>query len=424
MSVKQTVTPSISLYLSTLFNDNNTTTTTEGRKHPPFARHSLINKMLQFDTEYRFDMDDAFSMCNQSMACPSTTNSFSSASSGFEAMTPISSRRSTPNEFNFEQPGYTANHAINMSPSAATDSMGRYFPHQHIKQDPEQLFDPLPITPMKKFNPMPNDFDLLDFGMGQPMGTLTPSQSFGVHHVSPQTMFPTSYMMTPTHSMAGSERSDSASSWSVIESPHGSTFKADDIFQDMPNFKIERQTPSPMSQGHFGEPESHQEHLRRQRKLESRRAQRNTAQLRRATGKDHKPTYECKKNIDVAKSPQFFCDFPGCSKKYQRNEHLKRHKSTAHGEGAPKGVGPMLHTCEWCGKSQNREDNLASHRRLHARPNNRNRGVEFIPEAVPIIEAEERARKRRVTAKAKELRDAGMSADADYVEADASKYYF
>ncbi|KAG7405755.1 C2H2 type master regulator of conidiophore development brlA [Fusarium oxysporum f. sp. raphani] len=45
------------------------------------------------------------------------------------------------------------------------------------------------------------------------------------------------------------------------------------------------------------------------------------------------------------------------------------------------------------------QDNLNNHRKLHARPNSRNRGVGFIPAAVPVIEQEERSRKRRAPSK-------------------------
>ncbi|KAF4452179.1 hypothetical protein F53441_4918 [Fusarium austroafricanum] len=85
------------------------------------------------------------------------------------------------------------------------------------------------------------------------------------------------------------------------------------------------------------------------------------------------------------------CDYPGCNKAFRRVEHLKRHKQAHHGEG-----GQNRFTCEFCGKDNfNRHDNLQTHRRLHARQNKRHRSIKFVPAAVPIIEEEERTRKRR-----------------------------
>ncbi|SPJ88012.1 related to zinc finger protein odd-paired-like (opl) [Fusarium torulosum] len=94
--------------------------------------------------------------------------------------------------------------------------------------------------------------------------------------------------------------------------------------------------------------------------------------------------------VDVIRRAMRKCDYPSCDKAFRRSEHLKRHKQTFHGEG------PNRFSCEFCGKDQfNRQDNLNNHRKLHSQPNSRNRGVEFIPAAVPVIEQERRCRKRR-----------------------------
>ncbi|GKU14391.1 unnamed protein product [Fusarium langsethiae] len=88
------------------------------------------------------------------------------------------------------------------------------------------------------------------------------------------------------------------------------------------------------------------------------------------------------------------CDYTGCNKAFRRIEHLRRHKKTFHGERL------RLFSCEFCGKDQfNRNDNLQTHRKLHARPKNHNRGVGFLPAAVSVIEQEELARKRRAPAR-------------------------
>ncbi|RSL46545.1 hypothetical protein CEP51_015913 [Fusarium floridanum] len=100
--------------------------------------------------------------------------------------------------------------------------------------------------------------------------------------------------------------------------------------------------------------------------------------------------------VDVVGRATCKCDYPGCHKTFRRKEHLKRHKKSFHGEG------PNRFSCEFCGKDQfNRQDNLNSHRKLHAQPKSRNCGVEHITAAVPVIEQEGRSRKRRKSSKAK-----------------------
>ncbi|PON20278.1 hypothetical protein TGAM01_v210874 [Trichoderma gamsii] len=126
-------------------------------------------------------------------------------------------------------------------------------------------------------------------------------------------------------------------------------------------------------------------------------AQGDTADLQKETLKQR--VVVPKKNAglyDVVQKAMRKCDYPNCCKAFRRSEHLKRHKQTFHGEG------PNRFSCEFCGKDQfNRQDNLNNHRKLHARPNNRKRGVEFIAAAVPVIEQEERSRKRRATSKSR-----------------------
>ncbi|KAF4468603.1 hypothetical protein FALBO_4504 [Fusarium albosuccineum] len=100
--------------------------------------------------------------------------------------------------------------------------------------------------------------------------------------------------------------------------------------------------------------------------------------------------------VNIVERAMVNCDYPGCHKVYRRNEHLKRHKQTFHGEGLNR------FSCEFCGKDQfNRQDNLNNHRKLHTRPKSGSRGVQFIAAAVPVIEQEERSRKRRAPSGAK-----------------------
>jgi hypothetical protein len=349
---------------------------------------------MQFENDFRFDMDDGLSMYSQSMSCPSTATSFSSASSAYDPFTPTS-RRSTPNELSLDLDGlcsYAANPSVELTPPST--SMTKYF-MSSIKQEPEHLAfaDSLPTTPMKKMN-FPNEYDLLDMGMPpQPsLGTITPSNSFGMAGISPEAaMAPGSYMMTPSQSLSGSELAE-PSTWSMTnESPIH-------FFQqphEMDALTMGRHSPI----DHFQlQPVGSPNDMRAQRKMMLHEAQRKTGELQRAQirAARKRPGKPDAAGVDVVRRAMCKCDYPGCNKAFRRNEHLKRHKQTYHGEG------PNKFHCEFCGKDQfNRQDNLNNHRKLHARPNSRNRGVEFIPAAVPVIEHEERSRKRRAPPKSK-----------------------
>ncbi|KAI8397234.1 hypothetical protein FOFC_20506 [Fusarium oxysporum] len=92
---------------------------------------------------------------------------------------------------------------------------------------------------------------------------------------------------------------------------------------------------------------------------------------------------------DASRRNGFRCIL-GCGRTYKRMEHLQRHIKTYHTNH------PEYFSCEFCGKSDfTRADNLRIHRRLHARQPRRNARVQFVPEAVLIIEREIQSKKAR-----------------------------
>lgn len=68
------------------------------------------------------------------------------------------------------------------------------------------------------------------------------------------------------------------------------------------------------------------------------------------------------------------CLHPGCNRKFQRQEHLKRHEHT-HDQLAPK------HKCPFCVKEFGRTDNLKSHVDLHRKRNRKAARTEWHPDA-------------------------------------------
>ncbi|KAG6034013.1 hypothetical protein E4U41_006708 [Claviceps citrina] len=371
---------------------------------------------MQFEPDFRFDMDDSFSICSQPMSIPSTRTSFSSASSSaYEPFTPTS-RRSTPNQLSLDFDGayalFSGAHHGELASPSGHGHMSRYMFGGSVKVDPEPLSFSEVVSPtsMRKTDgvPAPDYEHMLEMNMAsrQSTGSITPSGNFPMYTISPTTMGPASFMMTPTHSLSGSEVAESSSSWCSNESPI-SFFPQKCLGSiDMERLEMDRQSPSPLETHHLHCPPS-PGHLRAQRKMMVHEIQRRTTELHRVQSREIRNVGGGRTDstglgkpdgtgVDVVRRAMCKCDYPGCHKAFRRNEHLKRHKQTFHGEG------PNRFSCEFCGKDQfNRQDNLNNHRKLHARPNSRNRGVEFIPASVPVIEQEERSRKRRAPPKSK-----------------------
>ncbi|KAK5997780.1 C2H2 type master regulator of conidiophore development BrlA [Cladobotryum mycophilum] len=362
---------------------------------------------MQFESEFRLEMDDNFNnMCSQTML-PSTTNgSFSSASSSASTYDPFTptSRRSTPHELNLEFDGGCQSFGLHHGEITPPPGGMPKYPFNPIKAEPDRSMSfsegTLPSTPLRRLNEIMPGYDhMLDVGMASQhaMGSLTPSSSFPIYTVSPHAPLQSGpFMMTPTHSLSGSDMADHSSSWSCTndspiffpqkgQSPH-----------DMESLDLNRYSQSPMGRYYLhGAPVS-PHRLRTQRKMMVHEIQRKTTELQRAQIQSSQKISDKHDSVDVVRKAMCKCDYPNCHKAFRRNEHLKRHKQTFHGEG------PNKFMCEFCGKDQfNRQDNLNNHRKLHARPNSRNRGVEFIPAAVAVIEQEERSRKRRAPPKSK-----------------------
>lgn len=362
---------------------------------------------MQFEPEFRFGMvDDSLSMCSQTV---SNEASFSSASSAYDPFTPTS-RRSTPNQLHLDFDGsFAASHAGDLTPpshnTTAASAMSKYM-YGSIKAESEQaaFSRSIPSTPLRKIEGMatPEYDQMIDMGLASQhsIGSVTPSGPYPMYALSPHTtMGPGPFMMTPTHSLSGSDMADSTSSWSCANES-SITFLSQHrglASHDLESLDVQRPPQSPHERFQLHGPPS-PGRLRAHRRMMVHEAQRKTSELQRAQIRASRKGSASSDGaaVDVVRRAMCKCDYPGCHKAFRRNEHLKRHKQTFHGEG------PNRFSCEFCGKDQfNRQDNLNNHRKLHARPNSRNRGVEFIASAVPVIEHEERSRKRRAPPKSK-----------------------
>ncbi|EGU77023.1 hypothetical protein HZS61_008816 [Fusarium oxysporum f. sp. conglutinans] len=348
---------------------------------------------MQFESDYRLGMDDSFSLCSQPMSCPSTTTSFSSTSSAYDPFTPIS-RQLTPHEFgnmHFGVPYNSVSHRTELTPSSS--AMGKFI-FGLVKTEPEIMpfRDTLPNTPMKREQLSFEYKYMMDMNMTfyGSMGSLIPSNSFGVYGHSPgASIGAPPFMMTPTQSLSGPEATETGLSWSCANDGPISSLHNKKLLSGFDSTDLDPHSQSPLGYS-LHEPIS-PNHMRAQKKI--------MVKVRQKSDKTKKPKIQSSRKRSIKSDPgqadavrraRYKCNYRGCHKGFRRNEHLRRHKQTYHGEGRNR------FSCEFCRKDQfNRQDNLNNHRRLHARPNNRNRGVEFIPAAVPVIEQEERSRKRR-----------------------------
>lgn len=294
--------------------------------------------MQQFESDFGFDMDDNFSLCSQPLSCPSTGTSFSSASSAYEVYTP-SSRRSSPNELSMDFVEGLSYNGPEQSLSMTPPSMSKYM-FGPIKQEPEQMTftseTMLPSTPMKKVEGSPYDYEqMLEMNMAThpSMGTVTPSHSFGMGTVSPEvpSMGPTSYMMTPSRSLSSGPEVADPSTWAAANDDPINFFSG----LGAP-VELERHSQSPLGSHHHHPYSLHSNgpspsnRFRIQRKLMLHEAQRKTSQLQKAQIRASRTRTEKNEagTVDVVRRAMCKCDYPGCTKAFRRNEHLKRHKQT------------------------------------------------------------------------------------------------
>ncbi|GAO18836.1 hypothetical protein UVI_02029830 [Ustilaginoidea virens] len=227
---------------------------------------------------------------------------------------------------------------------------------------------------------------------------------FSMHSVSPWPALDSSpFAVTPADMHSDTEASESPSSWNYSSqsflSPYTSQTAASE-FSDPDSLGMASRSSLPLATTSYPEtPESKPLPSQREKALQE--IQHKTAMLQYSQNQGSSSTEPGAAKevatIDVVQQRKSKCDVSGCNKVFCRTEHLKRHKKTHHG------LGLNRFACEFCGKNQfNRRDNLNSHRKLHARPSRKNRGVMFVPAAMTILEQERRSRKTKAPSKPKD----------------------
>ncbi|KAG7403404.1 C2H2 type master regulator of conidiophore development brlA [Fusarium oxysporum f. sp. rapae] len=351
----------------------------------------------QIKSDFQLDIDSYFSFPSQSMSCPFTLTSFSSASSSYDPFTPISQFSTLHESLAMEFDGSYNNgsHGVDAAPLS---TVGNFMLDAVVKTKTEQMPFPdgPPNTPMKQ-EFVGLDYREMNMEHNGSMGSLTPL-SLDIFAISPEAVISaSSFVMTPTQMPSGFEAADIYPPWSCASDSPISFLQSNYEVLD-----IDHQSVSPYHV-HDSTPPMQTRALQMMvNEIQRKTADLQYAQIRRTRKRSVKPDAV---PVDPVWSS---CDYPGCDKAFQRKEHLKRHKQSFHGEG------PNRFSCEFCGKDQfNRRDNLNHHRKLHARPNKRSRGVDFVADAVLVIEQEKRSRRRRALPKAKQLKKRCLESEAD-----------
>ncbi|KAI8715043.1 hypothetical protein NCS52_01011100 [Fusarium sp. LHS14.1] len=320
-----------------------------------------------FKSDFQFDMENCFSYA-QSISYP-YGSSFSSASSSYDSFTPT--RFSSPYELSALEPegSHTISHGVDAAPRSTVGD---------FMLDPFVDFPEVPpSTPMKQ-ELVGLHYREISMEHNGSMGCITPSSP--EFPISPGAAIgAASFMTTPTQMSSGFETTEIYSPWSCA---------SDSSFSYPQNngevFNIDHRSESPYYAHNSSlVHESASPRQIRPRQMVVDEIQRKTVELQDVQTRRPRKRSVKAESVPAADPVWSSCDYPGCNKGFRRKEHLKRHKQSYHGEG------PNRFSCEFCGRGQfNRRDNLNNHRRLHTRHNSRNRGVEFVPDAVMIIEQE------------------------------------
>ena len=84
-------------------------------------------------------------------------------------------------------------------------------------------------------------------------------------------------------------------------------------------------------------------------------------------------------NVERIQQSTHRCEWPGCSKKFLRQEHLNRHRDVH--------TGTQVHPCEFCPKLFSRVDNLKSHIFLHTQPPKKSSRTKYFPRAQQVYDS-------------------------------------
>ncbi|KAH8778878.1 hypothetical protein F5883DRAFT_639360 [Diaporthe sp. PMI_573] len=334
------------------------------------------------------DADDSFTFgfnsqsLPYSSSCPSSSGSFSSASSLYDALTPPP-RNSTPqhpmdfdiafgndslmfDDFTPSPPSTSGCFPLDMKPTVA----------------PNMLCHGLPMTPSRSNSSAAAFQNNVDF---------TPTQSMDAYNFMDPLMIPTPSPLFSNHI----QNCDMTAIWQHHADGSPITFER----TSSPAMAMTTPTPGPLGSSHGN--------IRRRIVMDG--PQQKSALLQQSlpktnSGKGRTPKAKqvagklppLQEGFKVSKAPanRHRCEYPECNgKSYSRQEHLKRHYNEAHSDN------PETWRCEFCEtpKTFGRCDNFRDHLKRHIEKSAGSRTRHEIGAAILLAEMQSKMKNKKKT---------------------------
>ncbi|KAI2602322.1 hypothetical protein GGR54DRAFT_526563 [Hypoxylon sp. NC1633] len=345
---------------------------------------------MEMHMDLKVGFGEEFSLQGHTIHCPSSTGSFSSASTSSSVPEPFTptSGRSTPGlrsiSMDHDGVSYPPPGGFELTPPSS--AFGSYFPpdakaefHRYMEYDsaspsPSRKssmqthamdFD-YPMVP-GAFSSMPHQ----DHGLEQAHHQSVGHYSFGNYITSP------SYPVPPPGYPIDNGSCDASSMWAWTGESPVSFFRGNHSASPSPS------QPLPTRDRNNLTPPYLASHSKRRATVD--KVQQKTSALHRA---QHRHGVR----IERIAAATFKCNYPDCEKgPFKRQEHLKRHKNTKHAENPV----AIITACPFCRKPFNRKDNYRQHLKLHTLKNRPTRRTTYFPEAQALLDEEINKTKQR-----------------------------
>ncbi|KAI3327848.1 hypothetical protein HD806DRAFT_484163 [Xylariaceae sp. AK1471] len=351
--------------------------------------------------DLRVGFDEGFSFESQSLPC-SSSGSFSSASTASSSQDPFTptSGRSTPGlqPILMDHDNVVCGTSTSFGLTPPASAFSGYFPSE-TKSDSHHYmsYESLSATPSRRASMQAG---AMDFECAPMMPTPTASrnasiqstnpQSLGHQHYADQMISPPLEFPPPPYSLDNSAY-DVAPSWTWPGDSPVNFFERHDSpgtanLQDVS-----------LRESHYGLPQHFQLHEMRRLCLDG--VQQKTTALHRVQqryrtskrSRIQKTTMIGEKSVVVFAKGLHRCQEAACvdRKPFKRQEHLKRHLTTVHGD-----QDEINTTCIFCSKVFNRKDNWRSHLALHTKRQSSGR-TNYFEGAQAVLDEEMRKTKQR-----------------------------